>query len=712
MVRGGKVSSKRKFRNRFRSKDKGSDDSDEDYVVSDEENEVSGNSDEDYCFSVDGFASEDDSFDEEENEEEERETKRVKKVGRSKSRTRSRNFIVEEEEEEEEVEEEEEDIEEVKKTTRSKVQSSFSEEEESRMTKKKSNTKAGKRVSWKKGSLRGQKRRRKSMVSKRPLSRKVKKKCGFRRKVRCDDDVDFIDSGLVLKEKSAIKTGRKRRRFVLPSDSDFASSGYSDYEYTISEEEREQVREAREFCGQATTNLRSSSVSDKIRENVVVQLERKPTGRKGKEKVEELKAEVVKQRFITISKPAKSTAGVDLRVAVITVPERDQVYQPSEEELRSYLDPYENVICTECHEGGDDGLMLLCDLCDSPAHTYCVGLEQEVPEGNWYCDGCRPVALGSSSSLAAQTRLSDQRTNRPSPIVNYINEGLDLNSVSSQVVGSLSSPRYHFGGFQASSSLSRAGAPTLLGRRSIHRHIQQLLSVNRMNHSADRAEGNSGANFVSGLLYSPVDQRRETTIHRASTLDTGVYHAFFQERFSENPSPAAQDPDLLSPRLSQPRRQTGQDPTTVPANGTLWPGLAGRNSLSGYEQPQQYSSRPNDGCDREEADFHTAKEQLQSMVKSHLKNLSRDSNLAQGTFKDIARSSTHTILAACELEHKSNEVAAVPPPPICGHIELVAGGKASLMRGCCSTCFDSFVVDVVKKILDTKLSEQWLSLGL
>ena len=85
---------------------------------------------------------------------------------------------------------------------------------------------------------------------------------------------------------------------------------------------------------------------------------------------------------------------------------------------------------------------------------------------------------------------------------------------------------------------------------------------------------------------------------------------------------------------------------------------------------------------------------------------------AQGTLKDIARSSIHTILAACELEHKSNEVVAVPSPPICGHLELSAGGKASLLRGCCSTCLDSFVGDVVKKILDTKLSEQWLSLGL
>ncbi|KAJ4721610.1 PHD and RING finger domain-containing protein [Melia azedarach] len=80
-----------------------------------------------------------------------------------------------------------------------------------------------------------------------------------------------------------------------------------------------------------------------------------------------------------------------LRIVVIQVPKRDRVYQPSEEDPRSYLDPYGN--CSECHQEGDDDLTLLCDFCDSPSHTYCVGLGRVVPEGNWYCDGCKPVAL-------------------------------------------------------------------------------------------------------------------------------------------------------------------------------------------------------------------------------------------------------------------------------------------------------------------------------
>lgn len=283
--------------------------------------------------------------------------------------------------------------------------------------------------------------------------------------------------------------------------------------------------------------------------------------------------------------------------------------------------------------------MLLCDLCDSPAHTYCVGLGREVPEGNWYCEGCRPVALGSSSSLT-QARLSDQRTassnlSRASPVTNYIVEGLDLNSVSSprtsftQGFANLPSPRFPVGGFHASSPVAGAGAPTLSGRRMIHRHIQQLLSVNRMNHMAGRTEGNLAVNLSSDVVNSQIDHVRETIAECTITQERGAsYHTFFEDRLQDNPS-QVQDNNFLSPRLNQLRGQAVQDsiPASAnrPFNATLWPGLAGMSSLSGHEQVHQWSNRPN--TNRQDSDFQIAKEQLQSVVKSHLKNLSRDNQL-------------------------------------------------------------------------------------
>ena len=263
------------------------------------------------------------------------------------------------------------------------------EEEQMRGRKKKNNgMKMGKKVRRASVvSTRGRKKR-SSRASKKPLRKKRRKNGGLRRNVKSDDEDDFIDNGPAIRTACRKKRGWKRRRVLLSdSDSDCVSSGSSDVEYTISEEEREQMREANELWGGLKTNLRSSSLLIKNEEDGVHEdLHQKqtppgrkgkekveePQGRKGKEKVEDLKTEVVKQvcgiclseedkrrvrgvlnccthyfcfacimewaevesrcplckqRFNTISKPARSTTGIDLREVVMTVPERDQVFE-------------------------------------------------------------------------------------------------------------------------------------------------------------------------------------------------------------------------------------------------------------------------------------------------------------------------------------------------------------------------------------------------
>ncbi|XP_044499916.1 uncharacterized protein LOC123221212 [Mangifera indica] len=796
MGRGGKINSRGDVKRRVRSKDKGSDDSDEDYVVSDEGNDVSEDELEDYCSSLDGYASEE-SFngfvEEEEEVEEEKEARKVigLKVKNSHlgtrdktSRKRKRVLYGDEEDEDYEGEEEEEEDEDEDEEFTPDEDDSLDEEEELVFTKKNTrwkNKKWGGKGLRKKGSVRGQKMRQRTASAK-PSGKKGRRTRGLRRKERCydDEDGDFLDDAPAVGEKSKTKSSRRGRKYVVRSDSDFVSSGSSDYDYTVSDEEREQVREANELCGNLKTSLRSSFPSKKIEEEDNVQEQRKPPARKGKEKMEVVKHEVAKQvcgiclseedkrrfrgtlnccshffcfncimewskvesrcplckqRFKTITKPERTAAGVDLRSVVIQVPKRDQVYQPSEEDLRSYLDPYENVICSECHLGGDDGLMLLCDICDSSAHTYCVGLGRVVPEGNWYCDVCRPVAPGSSSSLA-QDLLPDQRStnnnlfNRPSPILSS-GESLEPSSLSSPCILStqgsvnLSSPRVSVGDVQAASPGSGAGAPTLSGRRWIHRQIQNLISINRMNFMAGSVNDMPTPNLSSDILNSQIEQSGETVVQQASLSgNTELLHqTLIGERLHEYPSSLAENSGFFVSRLSHLRRQAVQDPTMTtmnrPANLTLWPELAGINSIPSYEQLRQCGSISHIGSDgvlspfaaKDEGDFYAAKEQLQSIVKSHLKNLSRDIELDLSTFKDIARSSTHTILAACGLEHRRNEVYFVHPPSICSHVERLAVGQTSLMKGFCSSCFDTFVKDVVKRIMDTRMP-QWLSLGL
>ncbi|KAF6169116.1 hypothetical protein GIB67_038613 [Kingdonia uniflora] len=101
----------------------------------------------------------------------------------------------------------------------------------------------------------------------------------------------------------------------------------------------------------------------------------------------ESRCPMCKQRFNTILRPSKTT-GCFIRERIVNVPLRNQVWHPLGNVTTGPSDPYAQVNCTECHGLGDENLLLLCDLCDSGAHTYCVGLGNTVPEGDWYCHDC------------------------------------------------------------------------------------------------------------------------------------------------------------------------------------------------------------------------------------------------------------------------------------------------------------------------------------
>lgn len=823
MARGGRVTGKRSCRKRVRSKEPRSDDSDEDYVVSDAGGDASDCPENDR-FSLDGCEDSLDDFIEDEEEEEvqvrkfnrsrakngvRHRQKNVSKTSRKRSRSTSYDEQLEQEDEDDDEQESDGDDDSVEKDGDfsyeddeefTPEEEDYSEEEEGTVGRKKKNNgmKTGKKASRKKVSAtssRGKKRRG-SRVSKKPLRKRRRKNGGSRRKVQQGHVDGFIDNG-------SKNSRRVRRRLVLEdSDSDSVSKS-SDHEFTISEEERQQVREAKELCGSLKRNQRSASLQIQIKNEEVgvhenLHQQWKPRGRKGKEKIEEfkgrkgkekvedLKVEVAKQvcgiclseenkrrvrgilnccthyycfacimewskvesrcplckqRFNTISKSTRPTTPTDLREVVIQVPERNQVYEPTEEELRSYIDPYETVFCSECHEGGDEDLMLLCDMCDSPAHTYCVGLGREVPEGNWYCDGCRPVALASSNSQVQECPISSGLSlsippfmpsspihfrRDPSPVL-HLREIIDLNLTSSprtsfsQGFGHLSSSRFSSRSVEGASG---GGAPTLSERRWIHRHIQQLLSIDRMMTSTTVRTNSSMRN----LHCSQTDQSREpATQHTRAQDENETSQLTFFERLSNDISPLMQNRDPFSIRISNSRTTELQNSTLfanmpLDVDRVIWPGLLVSPTFSNYEPLLNFSSISEIATDgtlsppiKEESNFHMVEEQLQLMVKSHLKNLSPDFDLGISTFKDIERSSTHTILAACGLEHKKSEVCicTVDPPSACPHIELMAGGQISIVKGCCSSCFDSFVGDVVKRILeDTRMSSQWLRLGL
>ncbi|XAR52670.1 hypothetical protein NMG60_11020853 [Bertholletia excelsa] len=614
-----------------------------------------------------------------------------------------------------------------------------------------------------KGLVKGRKRKRNSKVSRKPVRKKPTKNRALPTKVVTHSDRVFTNKNSVAKGRSRKNSGWWRSRSLAISDSDFMSSGSSDFEYTISEEEREQVREASEFCRDMTISLRNSSSTKRIQGFLCQQT--KDPEIKGKEKIEDVKNEtgkqvcgiclsqegkktvrgtlnccshyfcfacimewskvesrcpLCKQRFMTISKPARSSSGFDLRTMVVQVPERDQVYQPSEEELRGYLDPYENVICTECQQGGDDALMLLCDLCDSPSHTYCVGLGCEVPEGNWYCEGCRPTALGSSNPQVP-VPTPDQRTSElagmSSPIEN-VREVIDLNTAyvpetpEFQGTGVFSPPGYPVGDFPAASPASGLGVSTLSERRRIQRQIHHFIN-NRLSQFGGRTNEVSATALASNVLGSQVQHGGETASQSAITPERlQAYQTFSCVRLQDNFTPVQHRSTHSRVQLIQGQASTSGGASV---NGMPQAGLPGFrrqiNSRGGYEQLRPCASRSTTVEDsmsshrhKEVSHLNVEKEQVQKIVRSHLKSLSREMELGYDTFKNIARKSTHSILAACGLEHRGSALHLVQPPRQCIHLEEMDGGQVSLLKGCCYSCFDSFVKQVVGEITNAQMS--------
>ncbi|RAL14829.1 putative PHD and RING finger domain protein [Aspergillus homomorphus CBS 101889] len=69
--------------------------------------------------------------------------------------------------------------------------------------------------------------------------------------------------------------------------------------------------------------------------------------------------------------------------------------------------------CPVCGDQDNEELLLLCDGCDVPSHTYCVGLD-DVPSGPWYCARCENQRLLGRSPEASDrvSRPQDRRNRR------------------------------------------------------------------------------------------------------------------------------------------------------------------------------------------------------------------------------------------------------------------------------------------------------------
>ncbi|XP_042031963.1 uncharacterized protein LOC121778645 [Salvia splendens] len=121
----------------------------------------------------------------------------------------------------------------------------------------------------------------------------------------------------------------------------------------------------------------------------------------------ESKCPLCKRRFSTIRRPPKPPVFASERV--VRVPVRDQACHYSGNLANGPRNMYSEAKCATCQGVSDESLLLLCDLCDAAAHTYCVGLGYTVPEGDWFCQDC---ALLREEQLKSESNIDpDVQTN-------------------------------------------------------------------------------------------------------------------------------------------------------------------------------------------------------------------------------------------------------------------------------------------------------------
>ncbi|KAI3785634.1 hypothetical protein L1987_44758 [Smallanthus sonchifolius] len=122
----------------------------------------------------------------------------------------------------------------------------------------------------------------------------------------------------------------------------------------------------------------------------------------------ESRCPICKRRFSSIRRPRKD--GIFLSERIVNVPVRDQIYNYNGNATIGPHDPYSQVKCSVCSASSDDHLLLLCDLCDSAAHSYCVGLGNTVPESDWFCKDCT-FSRDEHAKVETDTTSDDNNSN-------------------------------------------------------------------------------------------------------------------------------------------------------------------------------------------------------------------------------------------------------------------------------------------------------------
>lgn len=345
-----------------------------------------------------------------------------------------------------------------------------------------------------------------------------------------------------------------------------------------------------------------------------------------------------------------------------------------------------------------------------------------MPEGNWYCDGCRIAAPGASSYSQTLDLTPDRRPSGDASYGTSTYENMaeiDLNvtvpeTPVSQGNGFLPSPRYSGGSFRAPSPTSgMGGVTTVSSRRRMQHQIYRFLF--------DRSNQEPDVNNLRSLLGVEINSR----FQHSGVTDAGTSRSAHRvDRLQENPPyNVGNNRDSVHGSLGEMVGQVGQASSSgdgLAHSHTRWSGLYRINSgvspaqISSNGQLHACTSGTSFGPDLHGApssnraeSTNMVKQRVLLIVKRQLKGLSQDMNLSHDNYAEISRRSADTIMVAYGLEPPRLDIHEVRLP-FCLHVERLANVEVGPIDGCCLTCFENFAKDVVKRMMDITLGPPWL----
>ncbi|CAH1422373.1 unnamed protein product [Lactuca virosa] len=478
----------------------------------------------------------------------------------------------------------------------------------------------------------------------------------------------------------------------------------------------------------------------------------------------ESRCPICKRRFSTIRRPQD---GVFLSERIVNVPVRDQVYYHNGNATLTPSDPYSQVKCSICSLSSDDHLLLLCDLCDSASHSYCVGLGATVPEGDWFCQDCNFSKNEHSKVETDPTFENDTTypsTSSSNPPLHFTQSKVSINDIVRESNSSSSMAMADsFGQHKLtphvdriSNSSNASNARTLKRCVNVHARIKVLrenwdgFRGGALNFSSSFSNGNKESQQEStsnvdadkawkmmdmaakalgkknhvGKKESKLHVKKERLLNDACKVKLNInYLGSFKKHENGGASRNQDNVERVVPCsrkiVAKNWGYNGQNVTrkdclgvTSKSNvvGSSDRSLIGEGKLCVKKEifdsgfKEKGSVKKETQIDSNIKKVEDAKSEIQSLVKLNLKLLSRDKKLDVDVFKEVARHATHSIMAACGIEQPKSRFRSFEKL-VCDHHETRKRPTSTLMPTSCRECFFIFVKDVVNTIaFDTTTS--------